>query len=169
MKKYIIPLMLIGLLTLLWGCVNEPEYPLEPVISNPIVSKTAVNQGDSVLISFEFTDGDGNIGTQSIDTFSCDGNSICSYDANSCYRDPFFSAYFIDSRDSCYGYLQLPDLEPSGSIKAVSGEIDIVVPAIFCKCSGCPSDEVSYQIIIKDASGNYSNIIETATISVNCQ
>ncbi len=48
-------------------CVQPPDYPDEPVIEFVSLSKSTMKQTplgpDSILISFNFTDGDGNLGS----------------------------------------------------------------------------------------------------------
>jgi len=95
---------------------------------------------------------------------TCEGDTAC-------FLDPKFNCFIIDERDSCYGVITLPDLEPTGSIKAISGEIDIVVPPIFCKCGGSPcppTQDVFFKIIVADFAGNYSNAILSEPITVSC-
>lgn len=156
------------LLTFIASCVSEPEYPDEPVITYMNVSKQLVEEGDSLLLTFSFTDGDGDLGKVLVNNSDCSNNN-CEYTSDStCFKDPFYSCYIIDMRDSCFSAIALPDLEPTGSIKAISGEIDIAIPPVFCKCMSCGSDEVEFQIIVRDAAGNFSNTILSETISVNC-
>jgi hypothetical protein len=156
------------LLTFIASCVSEPEYPNEPEITYVGVSKNFVEEADSILLTFSFTDGDGDIGRQVANNADCSDNN-CEFTSDStCFKDPFYSCFIIDMRDSCFSFIALPDLDPNGSIKAISGEIEIVIPPIFCKCNSCPLDEVEYQIVIKDAAGNYSNTVISETISINC-
>lgn len=166
-NKYTLFLALL-LLTSLWACVSEPEYPNEPFIEYLKISKKTVQQGDSVLLTFTFTDGDGDLGKKIADNADC-GSNNCEFDSDTtCFKDAFYSCFIIDLRDSCFSTIALPELEPDGSIKAISGEIDIVIPPIFCKCNPCTSDEVSYEIVVKDAAGNYSNTITSESITVTC-
>ncbi len=158
------------LLTSLAACVSEPDFPDEPVIEYIGVSKTVVNQADTVKLTFSFTDGDGDLGKPLVNNSSCE--NFCTYEGDtSCYVDPYFACFIIDERDSCYGALTLPDLEPTGSIKAISGEIDIVVPPIFCKCGSnpCPtSQDVIFKVVVVDQAGNYSNFVNSEPITVMC-
>ena len=170
MQKFI-TLFVVGLLlTFLASCVSEPEYPIEPVIGYVGASKTVVNEFDSLTLTFSFTDGDGDLGKVRSQNSNC--SDFCSYEGDtSCFQDPFFACFFIDQRDSCYGALTLPNLEPNGNIKAISGEIDIVIPPVFCKCgsNACPpSQDVIYQIIVSDFAGNFSNLILSEPITIIC-
>lgn len=165
----IFKLLVFGLLlTFLAACVSEPQYPDEPVIEYLSVSKSNVNQADSILLTFSFTDGDGNFGKSNISNANC-GSNNCEFSSDTtCYTDPFYSCFIIDLRDSCFASIALPDVEPTGNIKAVSGEMDVVVPPIFCKCFGCAMDTVQYQVVVKDRSENYSNTIESELIYIVC-
>lgn len=158
------------LLTSLAACVSEPDFPVEPVIEYVSISKTIVNQADTVKLTFSFTDGDGDLGKPLVNNSSC--SNFCVYEGDTaCYLDPFFACFIIDERDSCYGALTLPVLEPTGVIKAISGEIDIVIPPIFCKCGAnpCPvSQDVVFKIGVIDFAGNYSNFIRSEPITVLC-
>ena len=123
---------------------------------------------ETLKVTLRFTDGDGDLGKIVANNSDCSDNN-CEFTSDStCYKDPFYSCFIIDMRDSCFSTIALPELEPSGSIKAISGEIDIAVPPVFCKCNSCTTDQVEFQIVVKDASGNYSNTILSETISVNC-
>ena len=46
------------------SCFKSKNFPLEPIISNP----QSVVQGDSATVSFDFTDGDADIGLDPSDT-----------------------------------------------------------------------------------------------------
>ena len=158
------------LLTCLAACVTEPDYPNEPVVEYIGVSKNQVNEFDSLTLSFSFTDGDGDLGRDKSSSDTC--NNQCSYiGPNACINNPNFDCFLIDQRDSCYVILKLPDLEPTGDIKAVSGEIDVVVPPVFCKCGAgpCPpTQDLIYEIIVVDFAGNRSNVILSEPITINC-
>lgn len=161
-------LFVLGLFFLsLTSCVKEPEYPLEPVIEYLSSSRLSVLEGDSFTLTVKFTDGDGNLGFVDGTTASC-GNNNCEYDSDTtCFKDAFFSCFLIDQRDSCFASLAVPDVEPNGSIKAVSGELDLAAPPTFCKC-GCPFDTLQYQIILRDRSGNYSNVVLSEAVIIDC-
>ena len=90
---------------------------------------------NDVTIYLTLQDGDGDVGTPEGDSPSCraDGN-FCDYTTDSaCINDPFYDVVLIDKRDSCYVLLNLPNLTPSGDIKAISGEVDLFVNGLTCK------------------------------------
>lgn len=162
--------ILLVLLTLISACVSEPSFPNEPNISYVSASKTQINQYDSLLLTFYFEDGDGDLGKSLVANSSC--SSYCTFEGDSsCYNDLYFDCFLIDSRDSCYAALTLPDLEPTGNFKAISGEVDVAVPPVYCKCgvNPCPSyQDFFYYIVIRDAAGNYSNVVQSETLRILC-
>lgn len=164
----ILKLLVIGLFFAgLSACVKEPNYPLEPEIEYITSSKLLVQEGDSFSITFRFTDGDGNIGFIEGLNSNCSDNN-CEYESDStCFKDAFYSCFLIDQRDSCFASIAVPDVEPSGNIKAVSGELEVAVPPVFCKCV-CDFDTLKYQIIVKDRTNNYSNVILSEAVIVDC-
>lgn len=145
-------------------CVKPPDYPDEPVIKFTSISKTTMKQlplgPDSVLISFEFTDGDGDLG--------------------SINDEP--NIYIQDGRDEFnLPPNQLPYIPPQGAGNGISGLISIVVPSSCCiyndpggfalVCEDAPIlfDTLTYVIWIKDQAGHESNKIETPPIGLICK
>lgn len=165
-------LLVFGLFfSFLASCIKEPDFPNEPEIAFVSLSKTNTTVAlDSVKVIFSFTDGDGNLGSSSSSNPGC-GSNVCDYTSDSsCYKNPYFDCFIIDARDSCYQFVSLPDVEPTGDIKSVSGEFEVTFFA-FCKCGGTPcpvNQKNSYSIIIRDRAGNYSNIIQTDSITISC-
>lgn len=166
MKKAYLIAAVVALLTFSY-CIQPPDYPVEPVIEYIGVSKNLLRQGegysDSLLVTFSFTDGDGDIG----------------YPAN----DPTPSVFIRDSRD---GFekppLQLPYVEPQGASNGISGEITVKLPTTCCifispqgipfACEEVPFsvkfDTFFYYIRIRDRAGNLSNEIQTEPIQLQC-
>jgi hypothetical protein len=167
MKKWF-PFALFALIILTEYCVQAPDYPKEPVIEFVGLSKNIMLQGDgnedSLLVTFSFTDGDGDLGFPESDTTA--------------------SIYIRDSRDS-FGLepRQLPYVEPQGAGNGISGEITVVLPTSCCiyvnqagevfTCENVPAeaqfDTLSYLIKIRDRAGNWSNEIVTTPIILRCR
>lgn len=160
-------------ITVIESCTVKPEFPNEPYIEFVSLEKNIANEGEQIWVNLTFTDGDGDLGQVSINESTCGKNPIylCEYDSDSsCYKDPFWSVFLININDSCFGTPgHLPSFEPAGSVKAVSGELQIKTNPLFCKNNGCCSiDTVVFKLVVRDASGNYSNKILTDTIFINC-
>lgn len=169
MKKNFTPLLLLlCILLAAQFCVKPPDYPKEPVIEFMGLSKTVLKQGkskgDSLSISFSYTDGDGDLGFPK--------------------TDPTTSVFVRDDRDSFSKFqYQLPYVEPQGAGNGISGEISIVVPTSCCifvtpdgtplACDLVPStflyDTLYYFIKIRDRAGHMSNEIKAGPIILSCQ
>lgn len=149
------------IVTLCVGCIDAPEYPLEPVIHFISMDKDTLVQDnfdtDWTTLTFGFTDGDGDLG---------DFDSI--------------NVFLIDTRiqDTTVRY-KIPFLSQSAGAKAISGEIAIKLNTTCCiftngqaPCTPSsiqPVDTIIYDIIIKDRANHYSNVIQSPPIYLLCQ
>jgi hypothetical protein len=170
MKKLFTPTLLLLLLAFaaMTFCVKPPNYPKEPVIEFLGLSKNTLQQGkakgDSLSISFSYTDGDGDLGFPK--------------------TEPTASVFVRDDRDSFSKFeYQLPFVEPQGASNGISGEISIVVPTSCCifvtpegqklACDLVPDDflydTLYYFIKIRDRAGHMSNEIKAGPIALRCQ
>jgi hypothetical protein len=128
------------------------------------VLQQGMSKGDSLSITFSYTDGDGDLGFP--DT------------------DPTASVFVRDDRDSFLKFqYQLPYVDPQGAGNGISGEISIVVPTSCCifvtdegqklACDLVPAsflyDTLHYFIKIRDRAGNISNEIKAGPITLQCQ
>ena len=140
---------------LIYGCVEPPDYPNEPVIefravnSNQLVARTipedASRQLDTLYISFGFTDGDGDLGSDSLNVFVTDKRT--------------------GNADEVYSIGEIPQ---AGATNGISGEITVMIPEVFCFPNSNPRDTLIYEIQIFDKAGNASNVIETSPIILIC-
>lgn len=151
---------------LICSCIQPPDLPDEPVITYTGMSGTTMDQGalnqDSIVIFFEFTDGDGDIGT--------DPSSRTVED---------FDLFLVDTRT---GNIQdryfLPHVPPKGASNGIIGNARVVLLSTCCiyedgsaACQPNPNqltDTVVYEIYIMDRAGNESNRILTEEITLNC-
>lgn len=145
---------------------EPPNYPNQPTIEYVGVNKRSILQGsttaarDTLIITFSFTDGDGDLGSDSTNLF------------------------LRDSRDNSLVPNRLFPIPEQGSGNGVSGEITIRIPnkvagpnicCIFPDRRVCQTDPrfardtFSYSIQMKDRAGNLSNIIRTETLTILCQ
>lgn len=161
------------IILLISGCIDPPTYPDQPAITFKSVSRTMIQEGDTVIFTIKFTDGNGDIGpvagTTPIDTnlFFCKQN----FDSTHIFfRDPAFNVYFLDLRDSCWSHYASAYIEPKGKFDDLSGEIDIIVGG-FCKkfppVTG-QKDTLNYQIFIKDRASNFSNLVKSDPVVISC-
>lgn len=145
-----------------YSCADPPDYPDEPVIEFLTMSKDYMDQssflGDSMTITFGFTDGDGNLGSSP--------------------NDNFLDVFLTDKRD---GFLanqyRIPFIPEQGVGNGISGDITVIaytsccITEVFPPCfvtPSIPTDTLIYQIQIMDRDSNMSNIIETDPIILGC-
>ena len=167
MKVRIYHIILFSLLAFS-GCIKPPEYDVKPEITAVSLSRNFISQLDSIRITLEFTDGDGDIGYNNLDTTNC---NICD---TSCLDHPTFNLFLFDSRTGCLSTLNVPFIPEKGSSDAISGTITVVSPQIFCLPDGNvlgvnpPFDTLFYDIQLKDRAGNISIAVRTPEIIVDC-
>jgi len=150
-KSYVLAtIVLVGLSS----CLQGTKYPDEPQIE--FISAVFQDSIDPFLqntvyigvITFGFTDGDGDIGVSQGDTTK----NMFAYQigiSNGEQQSPELLDYTI------------PYVTPEGQNKSLKGEIDIDVmisPLLF------PYDSVQFEIYIEDRDKNQSNIITTPII-----
>ncbi len=161
LKNYI--LLFIIWLGLFMGCTNPPDYPLEPVIAFEGMTRNSMVQGnldnDSLTVFFEFTDGDGNLGSSP--------------------DEGLIDVFLTDTRDGFVANkYRIPFIPQQGVGNGISGRIALVVYTTCCvvpnyfPCTNSlpdyPTDTVIYEIKIMDRDSNLSNPIFTDPIILQC-
>ena len=157
MRKILSFFIILGILGII-SC-KKNNYPDEPVLEFKSQSKNTMKQNgrDSMIITFNYTDGDGDIGNDSIDNI-----------------------FLIDKRTeqilATYRFPNDTDQEP-GSFR--KGEMQLIVYSgcciyndlYFSACSPNPNqnlDTMRYLIEVKDRSGKTSNLIESGDLILEC-
>lgn len=147
-------------------CTQPPDYPKEPSIEFMGFSQPSIAQGtpnaplDTLAVTFSFTDGDGDLGSEndSLDVF------------------------LTDSRDGFVTNFKLPFIPEQGGGSGISGDITVKIinkPFNICCANlitgeACkpnvpgPTDTLSYFIQIRDRAGNFSNKTRTSTLTLLC-
>jgi len=158
--RYFSIIFLLTLVSLL-SCIKAPDYPIEPTIELVGLTKDTMSQDqfntDSIIIVLNFTDGDGDIGSESeLNVFVTD------------LRDNFLSDRF-----------RIPRLdEQAGSSNGISGELRLTLYTTCCTypngATPCepstefPTNSLSYEIYIMDQAGHKSNVVTTPEIVLRC-
>lgn len=154
--KYPLIWSLAGIL-LLSSCLKGVQYPPEPVIeliSVVFTDSIEPQLGNKMyigLITFGFTDGDGNIGVNQGDTTE----NMFVHEigiVNGEHQAPIDLSYTI------------PYLTPDGQNKSLKGEIDVELFLEPAPPKPHVYDTVIFELYIVDRSNNKSNIITTPTI-----
>lgn len=146
------------LVTILYffSCGEKPSNT--PFVEFVSLSKNYMVQGglDSLYLKFQFTDGDGNIGSDTSDNI-----------------------FVSDSRTGVIiASYKLPDyLGNNSNNTSRTGEITLIVYSQCCiynngtSCQASttePTKEMRYQIQVVDQAGNYSNVMETDEVILEC-
>ena len=147
------------------ACVRPPEYPIEPHLDLPasgalskttILQSSGINVRDSLYLTLNFTDGDGDIGFQKADS----------------------TLYIIDTRDKTRinDAQGLPSVPEQGAGNGISGQIRIRLLGTCCKslrpCQPTPlqpRDNLIYEVYVKDRAGHESNHVMIPAITILCQ
>jgi hypothetical protein len=166
---------------LLSGCITEPKFPKEPKIefesirkiNKPaIIGQVGGSARDSVIITIQFEDGDGDLGitaAQAQNDEPWKGGKLYNYEVESLvkrgdtwqeYRDPQglkvnLSGNFI------------PLVESTSKPSPIEGTLDyslVFFQNVFNPST--PNDTLRFNIIIRDRALNTSNRIETGPIVV---
>jgi hypothetical protein len=144
MKTFISTVIVIVLFS---GCKPERFYTGDP---KPVISKVVLNQStfkqftDTVVISFDYVDGDGDLGYDNADSLSLE---------------------IKDVRFAKADYYHVRPLAPAGSQINIHGTIKVTLKNVFL-LGAVSSETTKFQIRIKDRMQHWSNILETKTISI---
>ena len=160
--NFIFSFLLITLLVS--SCFNREEYPIEPIISNPVFTFS----GDSAKLTFSFTDGDGDIGLDPEDT-------LAPYNPDSYFHYNLYLDYYEKDDvngwqrgrdadgDSIVFQYRLKTIEVKGKALGIKGTMDVVI-VNFANPFSDQSDTIKYEIKLIDRGLHESNVIETAEI-----
>ncbi|MEX1001793.1 MAG: hypothetical protein WDZ35_06725 [Crocinitomicaceae bacterium] len=150
------------------SCFKSEKFPDQPIISNA----QAEVMGDSALISFDFTDGDADLGLSPSDTFGVFAPDSFYY--NNIYLDYFekddelgwVNGVNFSGDPVHFGY-RIKPIPVSEKTEGIKGRIDVfVVPQYRNKLSP-ESDTVKFEITLIDRALNVSNKIETPALIAN--
>jgi len=139
------------------SCKKDDTFPVTPEITFvSLVKYVSVSNNDSLELTFDFTDGDGDIGSPESNTSS---------------RDIFAKLFelkngvFVEANLAAPLEYRMPYLEPSGNNKSLKGTVKINIDYNILQ----PNDTIRYELFIKDRAGRSSNTITTSTIITRIQ
>ncbi|CAA6814865.1 MAG: Unknown protein [uncultured Aureispira sp.] len=156
MRLKITPFLFLITILYFFSCGEKPSNT--PTLEFVSLSKNYMVQGgiDSLYLKFKFTDGDGNIGSDT-------NNNIF-------VSDPRTGAVIAS-----YKLPNFIGTNPNNSSR--TGEITLIVYSqccIYINGSSCqpstsqPTDAMRYKVQVVDQDGNYSNEMETDEIILEC-
>ncbi len=145
------------------SCTNNPGFDDVPEIEFISISKRIIDQNDlntdSLFLTFSFRDGDGDIGS------GADG-----------IRE---NIIITDGRTGdIYDLFKVPDIPNPGVSNGLEGDITIklfttccIFPDSIPPCQSppqFPTNEISFDILLKDDAGNESETITSPVVTLNC-
>ena len=175
-KRYLIGLLLLALAVS--ACQKPVEYSIEPKIAYAgftyLINPDSTFSGEGV-ISFSYTDGDGDLGLDDADTLPPFGFNDAHYynmvvDYMKCVNGEFVKTPLLSwnaqtqSYDTVSFNARFKRLRDSEEPKAISGTMDykLTVQNPFS-----PNDTVKFEIRIFDRALHESNVIQTDPIFTN--
>jgi hypothetical protein len=139
------------------ACDDDETYPLTPEISFKSLEKFVnVSQSDSLVLTFSFTDGDGDIGSPESDPARRDVFVRLFERKNGVFEEAILAAPLE---------YRIPYLTPRGNNKSLKGDVKINIDYNILQ----PNDTIFYKIFIKDRADRKSNEITTGTIITRVQ
>ncbi|CAG5087145.1 hypothetical protein [Parvicella tangerina] len=167
--------IIIGVLTgmaFLSSCLKPISYPDEPELQ----SVTYTKLGDSLMLSMEFTDGDGDVGLN-------EGDTASPYEPGSFFHYNLYVEYFemmdgewvkgrldpsgnnFPTADTINFQYRIKNLTPIGQNKTLKGTINITIEAPYYNPISNHNDSIKYRVSLIDRSLNISNLMETELIT----
>ncbi len=143
-NRYII--LLLSVFCLIASCKKETGISTIPEIAFISISPSVVKEyKDSIVFTFSYTDGDGDLGENNADAKNL---------------------FLTDNRNGITYQFRIPLLAPTGSSVAIKGNLNVVLNNTGITNSAS-SQTVTYRIYVKDRAGNQSNSITTSAIKVS--
>lgn len=152
----------------LMGCFKEPNFSMSPEISFADIDKNVVLDiftgatKDSLIISINFQDGDGDLGLTEQEKADAQANNDFNYLVKPLRKTNGTFQYFTPA-EPLSGYF--PSLKSETKPGAIEGVLSYGVD--FFHAFTPKYDTLKFEIQIKDRAGNMSNIIETDEIVLN--
>lgn len=123
----------------------EKDESMSPVIMfQGIFPEIAQEYSDSIVILISYSDSDGDLGE----------------------NNPNVHNLFVqDNRNDIEYKYRIPELSPSGSVISIQGTFTIKINGTGITDESS-SQQVNYDIYVKDRAGNSSNTVSTSSITI---
>lgn len=177
MKNRILIGMLL-LVTVMFSCQKPVEYPVEPKIAYEgftyLINEDSTFTGEGI-VSFSYTDGDGDLGLDDSDTLPPFGFHDAHYynmvvDYMKCVNGEFVKTPLLSWNPQTQSYdtvtfnARFRRLRDTDEPKAISGKMDY---QITVQNPLSPDDTIKFEIRILDRALHESNVIQTDAIFTN--
>jgi hypothetical protein len=163
----------------LWGCLSKPTYPAVPSIEFVSIRRLSAGPGnDSVLLTFAFRDGDGDLGLGQEDT----SFPFSFYQQDGVTPNPFYYNIFVDVfrrkpgssdldtivfPDNATFNGRFPKINSLGTATPIRGEITYLMSFLYGLGEDPlfrKGDELIFGVKIADRSTNLSNAITSTPL-----
>jgi hypothetical protein len=134
-------------LLLFTGCGKEEvitDVPSIKVIS--MTPETATKDSSDVVITIEYTDGNGDLGENAPDVKNL---------------------FVTDSRNGVTRQFRIPQLAPDNANIIIRGNLDINMPPQGFVDDNQTTETTTFSIYVTDRAGNNSNTVQTPTLTIN--
>lgn len=164
--------ILIGIVSILFSsCLKPVTYPVEPAIT----FKDFTPAGDSGLLTFSFTDGDGDIGLTDADTLDpYTPGTYFYYNLYLQYYEKMNGVWVkgtadpngnnFPTADSIVFAYRIENITPTGQNKALKGDVKIILEPSYFNHNSHYNDSIKYSITFIDRALHVSNTVETPLI-----
>ena len=135
----------IYLFFLLFSCKKDKkEYEAAPVITFKSISPSPVTEYQPILITFEYTDGDGDLGENNANVKNL---------------------FVTDNRIGITYSYRIQQLSPANSIIAIQGTMEAKIENAVIT-NNAVEQYVNYSLYVTDRAGHKSNIITTTDVLI---
>jgi hypothetical protein len=148
------------------SCKKPEQYPLIPAIEYVSFAKIQNTLGvdNKGILTFSFTDGDGDIGLAA-------GDTLAPFNPGSQYYYDLFVTYYEKQHGDYIpvvlpmtNNLRIPVITPTSGNKSIKGTIDV---ELFINNPASTYDTIAYDVSIVDRALNLSNKIRTPDIIIH--
>lgn len=167
----------LGLALTLSSCFTEPDYSNTPAISSPRVDRYTLEPGrgvgqvkrDTVIISVDFKDGDGNLGNGGVNipVTKADSALYASNGGWGNYRITtlrLINRQYVELPSTINKTLYFPDLTKGKPSGAIEGSLEFGQTFFYSR--NFKLYPTKFRIQIRDRSLNESNVVETDTVTL---
>jgi len=138
------------ILLTLSACIEPPSFPIEPIITGISFNETTFSQNaDNVRMFIDFTDGDGDIGSE--DDLNSPTNLI-----------------MIDSRAGFEYTAKIPFIPSNGNVEDISATLTVDIDQYTTCFPGKTQDTLFFSVQIIDKAGHMSNVFDTEQMILIC-
>lgn len=142
-----IVLFLSASMLFLLSCDRSPVFPVEPQIEfMSIQPAEARHLTDSIVVSFRFQDGDGDLGATDPEEFNL-------FLIDSRFEDGLLT------RAQAYNNYTVMNLTPDARKPSIQGEIIVTIP-FTANLPGQIDEQIRYEIVLQDRAGNVAKGID---------